>query len=117
MGSVSLKLGEHNNFSKQRRMQPEAGQPLPVPLPQRGPQQPRPSQRMPVICRLAGGDAGPGLCSAAGLPLLSASLKDAGREGFRGEGEDVGGDLVKALSGCYNCTFSNPLCSPVDSGY
>lgn len=85
MGSVSLKPGEHNNFSKQRRKQPEAGQPLPV----RGPQQPWPAQRMPVICRLAGGDAGPGLCSAAGLPLLSASLKDAGWEGFGGGG--VGG--------------------------
>lgn len=116
MGSVSLKPGEHNNFSKQRRKQPEAGQPLPV----RGPQQPWPAQRMPVICRLAGGDAGPGLCSAAGLPLLSASLKDAGWEGFGGGGVGRGRcreDLVKALSGHYNCTFSNPLCPPVDSGY
>lgn len=122
MGSVSLKPEEHNNFSKQRKMQPEAGQPLPLPLPQRGPQQPWLSQRMPVICRLAGGDAGPGLCSSAGLPLLSASLKDAGWEGFSGYGASGGRgrcreNLAKALCEHYNCTFSNPLCSPVDGGY
>lgn len=63
---------------------------------------------MPVIGRLAGGDAGPGFCSAAGLPLLSASLKDAGgfgKGGPSGEGRCFE-DLVKALCHCLGITIA-----------
>lgn len=96
MGSVSLKPGEHNNFSKQRRMQPEAGQPLPLPLPQRGPQQPWPSQRMPVISGWLG--VMPGLGSAlqqACRYCRRASKMQAGRDSggtsIRGKGKMSGG--------------------------